>query len=185
MTRLLVTGPPGSGKTTLAERVVARLRAEGAAVAGFTTGELRENRRRVGFRVAAIDGPEEVLAHVDLPGPPRVGGYGVDVAAFERVALPALRAPGILVIDELGKMELASAPFRDAIDRLLDRAASLLATVHTFRHPYTDSLLAREDVTTFRLTRANRDRLVDELTDQLLREPGTGRAASTGRREGT
>ncbi len=170
MTRLLVVGPPGSGKTTMAERVVARLRAAGTAVSGFTTAELREHGRRVGFRVAAIAGPEAVLAHVDLPGPPRVGKYGVDLAAFERVALPAMAHAEAVVIDELGKMELASARFCDAFERLLDDAESLLATVHAFRHPYTDAVLAREDVTTLRLTRSNRDELVDRVTAVLAGE---------------
>lgn len=167
MTRLLVAGPPGSGKTTLAERVVVRLQADGIAVTGFTTGELREGGRRVGFRVAAVAGPEGVLAHVDLPGPPQVGRYGVDLDAFERVALPAMRGPGVLVIDELGKMELASARFRDAVDGALADPTSLLATVHAFQHPYTDALLARADVDVLRISRANRDRLVAEVAAKL------------------
>jgi nucleoside-triphosphatase len=63
---------------------------------------------REGLVVEAVSGAQAVLAHVDVPGPPRAGRYGVDLAAFERVALPALRLPrtgGVVVVDELGKME--------------------------------------------------------------------------------
>jgi nucleoside-triphosphatase len=71
--RVLLEGRPGSGKTTAARRLVALLRARGVPVRGFTTEELREDGRRVGFAVEAVDGNRGVLAHVDLAGPPRVG----------------------------------------------------------------------------------------------------------------
>src|ERR671934_145721 len=65
---------------------------------------------------------------MQAPGPPRVGRYGVDLRTFERVALPALRAAGrdaVVVVDELGKMELASAAFREAVTDLLRRVAGV------------------------------------------------------------
>jgi nucleoside-triphosphatase len=116
--RLLLEGRPGIGKTTVARRLLTLLQEAGVPVAGFTTGELRTGGRREGFVVEAVSGAREVMAHVDLPGPPRVGRYGVDLAAFERVALSALGDPGlggVVVVDELGKMELASAAFRAAV----------------------------------------------------------------------
>jgi nucleoside-triphosphatase len=105
-------------------------------VEGFTTAELRTGGRCDGFVVEAVSGAQGMLAHVDLPGPPRVGRYGVDLPAFERVALPALRAPGtggVVVVDELGKMELASAAFREAVEELLSRDVAVVATVQLAR----------------------------------------------------
>lgn len=168
--QILVEGPPGVGKTTLAQRVVERLQRCGVPVVGFTTGEIRRGHRRAGFRVTAIGGEEAVLAHVDHPGPPRVGRYGVDLEAFERVALPALQPePGVVVaLDELGKMELASTAFRDSVAGLFDRGVPLMATVHTFRHPFTDALKARRDVVRLSLNRANRDTLVDAVVERLI-----------------
>ena len=93
--RLLLEGRPGIGKTTLARRLLHLLQEAGLPVGGFTTAELRAGGRREGFLVEAASGAQARLAHVGLPGPPRVGRYGVDLAAFERVALPALRTPGI------------------------------------------------------------------------------------------
>ena len=52
-------------------------------MSGFVTEEIRESRRRRGFSVERLGGQRGVLAHVELPGPPRVGRYGVDVAALE------------------------------------------------------------------------------------------------------
>jgi nucleoside-triphosphatase len=139
-------------------------------LAGFFTEEIREGRARVGFRIETFAGDRDVLAHVDLAGPPRVGKYGVDLEAFERLALPALEPPpdGVTIVDELGKMELASARFRDAVTGLLDTDAPLVATVHAFRHPFTDELKRRPGVELVRLTRANRDDLPDALAARLV-----------------
>ena len=166
--RILLEGRPGVGKTTVLARLVERLRAAGISVAGFTTEELRERGRRVGFSVRQVGGGRAVLAHVDLPGPPRVGRYGVDLASFERLALPSLEWPAdVVAIDELGKMELASPTFMDAVQVLFDGDRSLVATVHAFRHPYTDALKRRPDIVLVRVTERNRDALPEELAARL------------------
>jgi nucleoside-triphosphatase len=167
--RLLVEARPGAGKTTAFRRLAELLSERCVAVAGFTTEELRERGKRVGFAVEALDGERATLAHVELSGPPRVGRYGVDLESFEGIALPALRAPrrGVVLIDELGKMELASEPFRAAVEELLDKHVALAATVHTARHPFTDRLKRRRGVEVIRLRAANRDSLPTELADRL------------------
>jgi nucleoside-triphosphatase len=57
-----------------------------------------------------------------------------------------------VVVDELGKMELASAAFRDAMSDLLDRDVVVVATVHVHRHPFTDALKRRSDLRVIRVT---------------------------------
>jgi nucleoside-triphosphatase len=169
--KILVEGRPGVGKSTAAREVARLLQDHGVAVAGFVTNELRQRGRRVGFVVVALTGAEAVLAHVDLPGPPRVGRYGVDLAAFESVALPALQAAtpgGVVILDELGKMELASATFASAVTRLFAGEAAIVATVHAFRHHLTDVLKRRADTDVVRLSPSNRDELPAEIVRRLL-----------------
>jgi nucleoside-triphosphatase len=172
--RLLLEGRPGIGKTTVARRLLHLLREAGVPVGGFTTAELRTGGRREGFLVEAASGAHALLAHVDLPGPPRVGRYGVDLAAFDRVALPALRTPrtgGVVIVDELGKMELASAAFRDAVMQLLERDVAVVATVHQARDRFTDALRRRPDIRVVRVTEATRDALPEQLMDRLVGTP--------------
>ena len=147
--KLLLVGRPGAGKSTVAQRTADFLRGSGLRVGGFFTGELRERGRRVGFAVETFPGERATLAHVSFPGPPRVSKYGVDVEAFERVALPALAKAAdadVVIIDELGKMELASKAFRDAVKGLFDGALPIVATVQSAREPFTDRLKRRADV---------------------------------------
>jgi nucleoside-triphosphatase len=168
---MLLKGRPGIGKTTVARRLLQLLQEAGVPVGGFTTGELRAGGRREGFVVEAVSGAREVLAHVDLPGPPRVGRYGVDLAALERVALPALREPGaggVVVVDELGRMELASAAFRAAVVELLGRDVAVVATVHQARDRFTDAVRRRPDIRVVRVTEATRDALPEQLMSCLV-----------------
>ena len=105
---------------------------------------------------------------MDIAGPPRVGRYGVDLETFERIALPALSAPAeVMVIDEVGKMELASERFREAISALFDESGSIVATVPAYRHPFTDALKGRAGVETLAVGRETRDGLPERLADRL------------------
>jgi len=177
--RVLLEGRPGIGKTTVARCLVVLLRDAGVQLGGFVTDEIRVRGRREGFTVEAASGERGVLAHVGLPGPPRVGRYGVDLPAFERIALPALAAPepsGVVVVDELGKMELASAAFRDAVSDLLGRDVAVVATVQRHRHPFTDALKRRRDVRVVRVTEQSRDALPKQLAAQLHAVGVRGRA---------
>jgi nucleoside-triphosphatase len=169
--RLLIEARPGAGKTTALGGLAGLLRDDGMSLGGFLTRELREGGRRVGFEIETFDGSRGLLAHVDFDGPPRVGRYGVDLEQFERLALPSLSGGDAMLIDELGKMELASERFRSAVLEAFERPAPIVATVHTARHPFTDELKRRREVQTLRLTAANRDDLPARLRNHLL-DPG-------------
>jgi nucleoside-triphosphatase len=168
--RILLEGRPGSGKTTIARRLADFLRERGLQVSGFTTAELRERGRRVGFAVETMDGERAILAHVKIAGPPRVSRYGVDVAAFERVVLPmfggAAEADAV-VLDELGKMELFSKPFRVAVSDLFASVVPIVATLQVAPHPFADELRRRPDVEIVRVNERNRDELPTQLASRL------------------
>ena len=156
---LLITGPPGIGKTTALVRV-AELLASRSPV-GFYTEEVRVGGRRKGFRIVTLDGREGVLAHVDLRSRHRVGKYGVDVAGFEQLVCPVLEgAEGELVlIDEIGKMECFSHRFCEAVERLADGPVPLVATIAARGGGLIAAMKNRPDAQLFTLNRENRDAL--------------------------
>jgi nucleoside-triphosphatase len=174
--RFLLDGPPKVGKSVVMRRLVELLREYGAAVSGFVTDEIRERDRRVGFVVRDVAGPEAVLAHQDFQTGVQVGRFGVDVPAFEWVALPALRRAqetgGTVIIDEIGRMELASAPFVEAVDAMLAGSLPVVATVHVYEHPVTDALKRRVDVRRVAVTEANRDELPAQMFRRLTNLAG-------------
>ena len=167
--KILVSGRPGIGKTTLVLKVVAG----GIPLAGgFTTEEVRKDGSRMGFRVKDIhSGEEGILADIDRKGPPRVGKYGVDVASFDRIGVNALRESmgrqGCIIIDEIGKMELCSRAFEDAVTAAMDSDHPLLGTIPAYPLVFLEGLRRRGDVTVIEVTASNRDGLAPRLVELL------------------
>ncbi|MFI9723330.1 nucleoside-triphosphatase [Streptomyces sp. NPDC052396] len=172
-TRILLEGRPGVGKTTVVRRLAALLHTRKAV--GFTTQEIRQGGTRTGFALEPLAGGlRAVLADVDFPGPPRVGRYGIDLGVMERLALPPLRSaatqpvPGELVlIDELGRMELACTAFQDTVRCLFTSEIDIVATVHAKSAPFTDALKQRAGIELIQVTQANRDTLPEALAARL------------------
>jgi nucleoside-triphosphatase len=161
---LLVAGRPGCGKTTLVGSVA---REFAGRVGGFLTSEIRERGVRQGFGIATLDGRTGVLAHVNFNKAIRVGKYGVDVHALESVAVPAVRDAvankSLVLIDEIGRMELASDAFRQSVLRALDSDRIVLATMLQHTHPFTDALKRRPDVKVFEITHQNRNSILETI----------------------
>lgn len=167
---LLLTGRPGVGKTTVIRSVVAQL---GTRAGGFYTEEVREQGRRTGFRLIALDGPTGMLASVDTRSPYRVGKYRVCLEDLERVGVAALcraveRAdPSVVVVDEIGKMELTSPAFREAALAALECPKPVLATVMARPQPWVDAIKARPDVSVVEVTLDNRQAMPERILDWL------------------
>lgn len=166
--KLLLTGAPGIGKTTIIMKVLEGLQVEGG---GFYTKELRQGRRRMGFVVRDLSGREAVLAHVELTKGPRVGKYRVDVRSFEEVAIPALeealREKDLVVIDEIGKMELFSERFRQLVQEALRGPKDVLGVIHKGNDPFSRSLREIPGMQIWEVTLANRDHLPQKIAEGL------------------
>jgi nucleoside-triphosphatase len=164
----LITGLPGTGKTTFFRRLVQELRYLNPV--GFYTAEIRKGRARLGFSLYSLDGRTGTLAHVDFRSGYQVGKYGVDVAGFEAFIdpLPVL-APetGLVMIDEIGKMECLSDIFTKIISDILNSEKPLVATIAQKGGGLIAELKKRSDVQLFTLTRENQDDLLEKICSVL------------------
>lgn len=175
---ILITGAPGVGKTTLIKTLVMRLSHIHAV--GFFTEEIRDRGVRKGFELVSLDGRKQLLSHVDLRSPHRVGKYGVHVDRFEAF-LQKLSfidsAADIIVIDEIGKMELLSKRFQTLLGDILNDQKPVVATIALRGGGLISSIKARKDIILYEITLNNRDRLLSQIVGKILR----GSCASTNR----
>lgn len=171
--RILLTGPPGCGKTTAVMKIVRQL--DKSRMAGFHTEEIREGARRTGFRWARLDGPSGTLAHFDIRGPHRVGRYGVDIAAFNHEVVPILdpatTEAKLFVIDEIGKMECLSETFVQAVRRLFASDRAVLATAAQKGGGFIREVKSYRTVKLLHLTVENRDEVTQQVMDMLGPSP--------------
>jgi nucleoside-triphosphatase len=162
--KTLITGEPGVGKTTLVQRVVERIPT--AKMAGFHTAEIRAGGRRLGFELRGLNGERRTLAHMNIHSPHRVSKYGVDTAGFEAFLENLdLLDPEVelVVIDEIGKMELFSSRFQALLREVLGSRKELLATIAMKGGGLIREIKQRPDVYLLEVTRTNRDRLPGEI----------------------
>src|SRR2546430_638383 len=165
---VLFTGSKGCGKTSMISCVVDKLSLLGF---GFYIEAIRERGQRVGFKIVTLAGEESVLAHVDFKTANRVGKYGLDLSGLEIIGIAALRravaARDLVVIDEIGPMEIRSRVFCDAVNEALDINVPVLGTISVRPNPFTNAIKNRRDVTIIEVRRSNRDQLVSDLSDQF------------------
>ena len=167
---LLITGRPGVGKTTLIRRVAEAL---GDRAGGFYTEEIRGPRGRLGFRLVTLDGRAATFAHVDWSdrAPYRVGRYGVAVAVLDQLGVEAIREAvarkEVVLVDEIGKMELFSVAFREALEAAAASPRPLIATITRSSHPWADAFKRRPGVALWELTPAQREALLERTLEWI------------------
>ena len=163
-----MTGRPGSGKTALIKEALANTKPKAG---GFYTEEIRTGGMRQGFRIATLDGREAVLAHVDISSPHRVSKYKVDIGALDRVGVSALRQSlteaDLVVIDEIGKMELLSPGFREVVTQAMNSGKKVLGTIMLDHHPFADGIRRHPQAEVLLVTSDNRTEVMKKVLDWI------------------
>lgn len=165
---VLVTGRPGIGKTTLIKRLI---ETSSLSKGGFYTEEVREKGQRVGFSLITLDGKRSLLAHLKTKSPYRVGRYGVDIDTFEAIGVESIRKAistnDIIIIDEIGRMELFSRKFREVVLQAL-KTGRVVATIKKGRGDFIDKIKSRKDVRVLEVNLENRETLSSKLTKIVI-----------------
>jgi len=166
----LITGKPGCGKTTLIKEIVREIK---RPCFGFYTQEIRDkNGKRIGFEIISLNSKKGTLAHINFKSKFRVGKYKVNLEGLEKIGVEAIleglkSKENLIVIDEIGKMELFSEKFKEAVLKVLDSKNKVLATIKLTPDPFCDMIKKREDVVIFNLDQLHFEKIKKKLINLL------------------
>jgi nucleoside-triphosphatase len=120
-----------------------------------------------------LDGQDAILAHVDNPSRYRVSKYGVDIHNLDNVGVSAIHRAieesDLIVIDEIGKMELFSPRFKEAVLKAIDSGRKVLGTIMLSPHPFAAEIKRHPRVKVSQLTRTNYDQVLKEIASWIER----------------
>ncbi len=172
---LLLTGEPGIGKTSILLDTAKDLKKEGFKVGGMISREERSGNARLGFEVRSLNSNVKGwLARTSQRTGPRIGKYRVNLNDLESIGVAAiedaLRDSDIIVIDEVGPMELSSRRFSEAVIKAAQSEKLVIAIVHQRSSNQLKSyLIERKDARLYSITADNRDRLAESIVKEALK----------------
>lgn len=158
-----ITGLPGSGKTYALLRVIEMLKEEDITLGGMIDEPMGDGRHKTGFTVRDLaTGESAVFAGNDIESKIVVGKMGVDITKLEEVGVAAIRKAieecDLIIIDEVGKMEVECPAFIDAVREALDADKPMIITLHKkSRNPLLQDIRRRDDVRILEVTPTNRN----------------------------
>jgi nucleoside-triphosphatase len=166
---LFITGKPSSGKTTLIKEVCLPYMDK---TGGFYTEEIMDGSARLGFILKTFDGRQGVLAKKGMKSPHKLNKYGIDIDVLENIGadvlVKAVKDKDIIVIDEIGTMELVSELFRTSMQECFGSSKRVLATVRYNAQPFTDEIKKMPDTSVLELTRDNYLEIKKQVKQWLL-----------------
>ena len=173
----LVTGSPGIGKSTAVSRIIMKLKSSGVIVGGCTTSEKRTGGVRTGFEIRDLSsGKTGELASATSRVGPRVGRYRVNLTDLGIIGGAALEAASsaseLIVVDEVGPMELVSPEFRKGVRSCIESGKPMLIVAHERLEDDLLNELRGKAEAILTLTVENRDATADELAETLLKAVG-------------
>jgi len=174
--KILLTGRPGVGKTTVLIETIRELEGRGLRVGGMVSREFRDGGVRVGFEISDLaSGQKGWLAHVEQPEGPQIGKYRVNLKDLVEIGVNAIKSAArdstisVIVIDEIGPMELCSEDFKSAVEKAVEAAKPLVGTIHyKARSTLIDNIRSRPDVKIIEITHDNRSYVKRAVLNDLL-----------------
>jgi len=164
--RIAVTGSPGVGKSTLVAKVTSGTKLR---VGGVLARDRRYKDRRTGFELLDLStGMVGILADESGDGP-QLGKYRVHLDDLDLIGAQAVEnALGcdLIVVDEVGPMELSSHSFVLAVEKAIASPKPMLVVLHQ----WSNHRLAKKIRSTFQVfavTRENREALAEEIAAVL------------------
>ena len=164
--RIAITGSPGVGKSTVLRNALKQLT---CAYGGMLSADIRVKGERMGFEIRDIaTGKQGILAHRQERGP-RLGKYHVNLEDLNNIGVSAIKnamSSELVVIDEIGPMELKSPEFIKAVEEVLNSGSSMLVVLHQkSAHQIAERI--RKEFEVYTVTPENRESMVAEIAGKF------------------
>lgn len=175
--KILLTGKPRSGKTTLLHTLIDGV----ASKRGLVASEVRKDGERIGFDLLDDSGCTAVLSRTDKPTKYPVGRYFVDLASFDDFIDPLFeyKPDQLLYIDEIGHMQLFSKKFQHLATEYLNAGNDFIGTIScVYEHSFIDEVLKHKDILLYTVTSENRDELRVALQAALAHREQVGQLSA-------
>ncbi|MHB8633815.1 MAG: NTPase [Thermoplasmatota archaeon] len=183
MPKIGITGLPNVGKTATLAAICHKLERDDFIVGGMITRAYRPppGDVRVGFYVEDWRTKEkEVFASKQFKTKYKAetddGDYFVNLDPLERIGVKAIQdgiddeEVDIIIIDEVGKMEMHSEKFNDIVKKSLDCPKPVIMTLHKkSRNPLLQDLRRRDDVRILEVTPVNKNLLPYKI-EKLMKD---------------
>ncbi len=160
-----ITGPVGSIKAEALNKIMEMLRNQGKEVQGVMVGEVFTNNKLTGYTIFDIYSKKKVqFADITLVSRIKIDKIGVDTRLLDEVIVPSLQRAreqaDVIVIDEIGKLEVTSKNAQKEINETLNYTKPMIVTVHKkSRNPVLQEIRALEGVRVFDITPINKSLL--------------------------
>ena len=165
---IFLTGLPCLGKTSLIKEIVGVLKGKKG---GFYTFEIKEGNRRIGFKIENLKGKSGLLAHINFKSSYRISKYRVNLKDLEEIGvnsiLEAIKECDIIVIDEIGKMEMLSRRFKEVVWKALESNKRIIGVIKLKDGFFITKIKKREDTNIFELTKMNREEIKTKILNLL------------------
>lgn len=173
--KILLTGKPGIGKSTILEKVKNNF--SGNKFGVISKEIVDELNSRVGFEAINHLGEKKTFAHItDIESDFVVGNkYFVDLETIDNFVVPELKKgisnPDSLVfIDEIGRMQSFSHSFLKTIKEILSSNSNVLGTIVYDQEPWSIEFKENKSVVLIEVSKKNRN-LLPELLITIFENP--------------
>lgn len=164
-TNLFLQGPIGAGKTTLLFNSIDSLNYH--KVGGFAVKRIHLEDKVVGMEmVDLMTGSKDLMMSLETSGK-----RNVNLNCFLKVGVPAineaLAGASLVIMDELGRFELAVPDFLHAVETALNSKIPVIGVLKDESNPFLDGIRSRSDVRILGIEVKTRDLVAHTFRDLL------------------
>jgi len=179
--KILLTGSPGSGKSTALEKIVQQL--SNKDIKGFITKEIKEDDQRVGFRLERLDnGMCGIIASTKINSDKKFGKWNILIDNVNKLIEQLnITDNDLLIFDEIAPMQLVSETFRELTTKWLDSDNIMIGIIKEDHQSLIDSndeekrmigefiksVKERDNVELIEITKDNRENMVNEIVKKI------------------